>query len=164
MEQLYTYFLAKNPSAQEKLRDELKRLLPKKDTPITKEIIDEAKYLRACVKETLRFAPITFGTTRMMPKDLVIGGYQIPAGTYITLPNLYLSKEVDTHYSNPSAYTPERWLRGEKTENVNSFVSLPFGFGPRSCIGKRMANMEIEMVVAKVDLEILYLVFYNLKI
>lgn len=50
---------------------------------------------------------------------------------------------------------PERWLKtttGELSyKNVHPFVSLPFGFGPRSCIGKRFANLEMETLIAKVS-------------
>lgn len=68
--------------------------------------------------------------------------------------NLVISTQTDKYFSKPSEFIPERWLRGETEDPtqkvVNSFVSLPFGFGPRSCIGRRFANLEIEVILAKV--------------
>lgn len=67
--------------------------------------------------------------------------------------NLVIST-ADKYFSKPSEFIPERWLRGQADESsqkqINSFVSLPFGFGPRSCIGRRFANLEIEVILAKV--------------
>lgn len=49
------YYLTKNPDKQEKLYQELKKFLPKKDSPITSKNLNEMKYLKACAKETLRY-------------------------------------------------------------------------------------------------------------
>lgn len=154
------YYISKNVRAQRKLRHELLSLLPSKHTPVTAELLDEAKYLRACIKESMRLAPVAHCTARWTPKDMVIGGYRVPAGTEINLPHMYLSN-VAEHYTNPKEYLPERWLRGwvgqkcpadrsVKEEVVNPFVTLPFGFGPRACVGKRIANLELEIFIAKV--------------
>lgn len=79
------YFLSKNPAAQKSLRDECKRLLPNKDSPITKQTLDNMPYLKAVIKETTRLAPIAIGNVRRTPKDLVLNGYQIPKGVNIFL-------------------------------------------------------------------------------
>lgn len=74
------YFLAYNPPVQNKLREEMKRLLPNKDTPVTKDVLLNAPYLKACIKETLRLSPIAVATLRTTARDLVLSGYQIPKG------------------------------------------------------------------------------------
>lgn len=74
------YYLAKNKEPQEKLRQELVRLLPQKDTQISSEILDQAQYLRAVIKETMRIAGAAAGSFRTVPKDLVLCGYRIPKG------------------------------------------------------------------------------------
>lgn len=74
------YFLGKNKEVQEKLFNEIKELLPNKNTPITAEILKNAKYLKATVKELLRFSPILVGLVRDTTKEMVIGGYKIPKG------------------------------------------------------------------------------------
>lgn len=146
------YYLAKNKDAQTKLREELCRLLPSKDTPLTKDILEDAKYLKATIKETLRLAPIAHSTVRVTQENMVIGGYQIPPEVLIMMPHIYLSTGTDEHFTNPLEFRPDRWMRGaDGTANqVNAFANLPFGFGVRSCIGKRMAQMEIEIMLSKV--------------
>lgn len=65
--------------------------------------------------------------------------------------NMFISTEIDKYFKKPKEFIPERFLRsttGEK--NVHPFAMMPFGFGPRSCIGMRLAQMEIEVAVAKV--------------
>lgn len=69
--------------------------------------------------------------------------------------NLTLSTATDKYFPKANEFIPERWLRETKGElsykNVNPFVSLPFGFGPRSCIGRRFAQLEMETILAKVN-------------
>lgn len=74
------YQLAKNPDKQEKLREELQRLQVDSNGRLTPSSFLSAPYLRACLKETMRLAPIVSGTARAAGKDLIIKGYQIPKG------------------------------------------------------------------------------------
>lgn len=72
------YLLAKNPEKQTVLRNELCKYLPEKNSPITKEILSNLRYLKAVIKESNRMAPVAIGNARKTVKDLVLGGYQIP--------------------------------------------------------------------------------------
>jgi len=66
------------------------------------------------------------------------------------MPNGLISR-MDKHYQNPDKFLPERWIRGcEQRENVNPYVTLPFGHGARKCVGMRFASLELELVAAKV--------------
>lgn len=69
--------------------------------------------------------------------------------------HLSISTKTDKHFPKAGVFIPDRWLRSNSSEisykNVNPFVSQPFGFGPRSCIGKRFAIMEVKVALAKVD-------------
>lgn len=66
----------------------------------------------------------------------------------------FLSLQKD-NYTNPDQFIPERWLKtttGELSyKNANPFAYLPFGFGTRNCIGMRIANLKMEVLVAKVN-------------
>lgn len=166
------YFLAKNTKVQNKLREEIKKFLPEKNSPVTKDTLAECKYLRAVIRETLRLAPIALGNLRSAAKDMVIEGYRIPKGVsrkysiLLKQKNVRLKKIFKTQiflvhhkmeekeFPRRNEFIPERWLRTTTNElshkNANQFSSLPFGFGPRSCVGKRLANLEMETLVAKV--------------
>ncbi|XP_050296553.1 cytochrome P450 CYP12A2-like [Anthonomus grandis grandis] len=147
------YFLARNPDKQELLREELRKYLPNKDSPVTKDILRGSPYLKAVIKETTRLSPVSIGTLRTTVKDMVLSGYQIPKGTDILATNIIPSME-EKHFKMANQFIPERWLRTTEGElshkNVHQFVHLPFGFGPRSCIGKRLANLELEVGLSKI--------------
>lgn len=147
------YFLAKNPDKQKRFREELKKHLPSKESAVTKEMLKDSPYLKAVIKETTRLAPIAPGNMRTTIKDLVLSGYRIPKGTDVVSANILLSHD-EKYYVKPKEFIPERWLRTTQEnysyKNVHPFVTLPFGFGPRSCIGKRLANLELEVGLSKI--------------
>lgn len=151
--------MAKNPKKQEKLREELKRVLPDKDSEIEENTFRQLPYLRACIKESLRIYPIMVGNNRVVNNDVVLSGYRVPKGTPVSMINLSLLNE-DDHYRRAKEFLPERWLRSQPLQEMNSgcqeasktgnpFIYLPFGFGPRSCVGRRIVDMEMELGIAR---------------
>jgi cytochrome P450 family 12 len=148
------YSLAKNPEKQEKLRAEIRQVLPEKNSPLTADNMRNMPYLRAVIKEALRMLPPASGTIRAAGQELVIQGYQIPQGTNLLVSNALLSME-EQHFPRSQEFLPERWIRENadsgcpNARNANPFVYLPFGFGARMCVGRRMAEMEIEVLVAR---------------
>ncbi|KAJ8924326.1 hypothetical protein NQ315_007122 [Exocentrus adspersus] len=146
------YFLARNPDKQERLREEVFKNLPNKDSTVTKEALNQSPYLKAVIKETTRIAPIAIGNVRTSVKDMVLGGYQIPKGTEIITLNIITANSEE--FKDHEKFIPERWLRSTVDEyshkKAHPFAYLPFGFGPRSCIGKRFANLEVEVALSKV--------------
>ncbi|XP_022210878.2 probable cytochrome P450 12a4, mitochondrial [Drosophila obscura] len=150
--------LAKNPEKQAKLREEVMKVLPQKDTEFTEESMKNVPYLRACIKESQRIYPLVLGNARTLNRDSVLSGYQVPAGTFISMiPTGLLSSEE--HFPKADEFLPERWVRnatdatGQCPANdlklKNPFVFLPFGFGPRMCVGKRIVDMELELGIAR---------------
>lgn len=81
----FMYYLAKNPEKQEILRKELQSLQTDANGYLTSSSFLVAPYLRACLKEVLRLAPIVTGTARAAGRDLVIKEYQIPKGVSIDI-------------------------------------------------------------------------------
>lgn len=114
-------------------------------------------YLRACIKESLRYYPLTVGNSRAPARDVVLSGYRVPKDTRVTMISIALQRD-ENHFSRANEYLPERWLRSnrESAENIQSlkpscpFVYLPFGFGPRTCIGRRIVEMELELGIARI--------------
>ncbi|XP_017091373.2 probable cytochrome P450 12a4, mitochondrial [Drosophila bipectinata] len=151
--------LAKNPEKQEKLREEIMKILPEKDSEFTEASMKNMPYLRACIKESQRVSPLIVGNARVLEKDAVLSGYQVPAGTYVTISPIS-SLSSDEYFPQASEFLPERWLRSSAMDSEskcpandlkskNPFVFLPFGFGPRMCVGRRIVDMELELGTAR---------------
>lgn len=84
------YHLAQNPDKQEKLREEVRRILPSIDGTLSPDNLKSLPYLRACFKEALRLSPILSGGMRGTGQDLVLQGYQVPKGVSFRFPNLQI--------------------------------------------------------------------------
>ncbi|XP_012222030.1 probable cytochrome P450 12a5, mitochondrial isoform X2 [Linepithema humile] len=147
------YYLATNPEKQEKLREEVMSVLPDKTSPVTHNVLSQTKYAKACIKESLRLFPVAIGTLRTVPTDVCLGGYKIPKGYDVLLVHELLTLEP-TQFPRPEEYIPERWLRGNtkfpSAKEAHPFSYMPFGFGPRTCIGRRFSEMEVETLVLTV--------------
>lgn len=72
-----------NRDTQERLRSEAFRLLPDPNQPVTAEVLRNASYTKAVIKESLRLNPISVGVGRILQTDVIVGGYQIPKGVSI---------------------------------------------------------------------------------
>uniref|UniRef100_A0A6P4EVS9 Probable cytochrome P450 12c1, mitochondrial n=1 Tax=Drosophila rhopaloa TaxID=1041015 RepID=A0A6P4EVS9_DRORH len=149
--------LAKNPEKQNKLREEILTKLPSTDKDFTLEEMKSLPYLRACIKESLRLYPVTFGNVRSAGTNVVLDGYRIPKGTHLLMNNTFLLKD-ELLYPQANKFIPERWLRRKDEDenpseilmnkNSNPFIYLPFGFGPRMCVGRRIVDLELELTAA----------------
>jgi cytochrome P450 len=63
-----------------------------------------------------------------------------------------MMSNLEKYYPEAHKFIPERWVKDDSQYNkAHSFVTMPFGFGPRMCIGRRFAELEIETLVAKVS-------------
>ncbi|XP_013161641.1 PREDICTED: cytochrome P450 CYP12A2-like [Papilio xuthus] len=135
------YLLAKNPEKQNKLREEI--LSGSEKRP----------YLKACIKEAIRIMPVAVANFRQTSKEYNILGYHIPKHSMMTFAHQYLSM-MECHYPRPNEYIPERWIADKEDPlyhgNAHPFAYMPFGFGSRSCIGRRIAELEIETLVTRV--------------
>ncbi|BFZ24577.1 hypothetical protein BsWGS_27618 [Bradybaena similaris] len=144
------YNLAINPDKQEALRKEIISVLGP-DAPVTAECLAKIPYLKACLKESFRLHyPTMTGTQRRLAADAVLSGYKVPAGTTVAFHN---PRSCRKYFLNPDKFIPERWLRssdGRHTEDIPATASLPFGYGPRNCAGRRFAEQEIYLAVIKV--------------
>ncbi|GFR86455.1 sterol 26-hydroxylase, mitochondrial [Elysia marginata] len=88
---------------------------------------------------------------RSTTEDCTLGGYQVPKDTILML-NLYVMSRDEKVFPNPDEFHPERWLREGRDENEplpHPFSLLPFGSGVRSCVGRRVA--EIQMYLATIQ-------------
>ena len=71
------YYVANHPEVQKKLHAEIDPILTSNDSAVTYEALNKIPYVKACIKESMRLAPITPGNIRRTVKEIVIGGYRI---------------------------------------------------------------------------------------
>ncbi|XP_034943808.1 cytochrome P450 302a1, mitochondrial [Chelonus insularis] len=146
------YHLARNIESQKKLQTEAATLLPDQNDPITSATLRHATYVKAVIKETFRLNPISVGVGRILKDDLVLNGYHIPAGTVVVTQNQVICRLTE-YFFNPNAFIPERWLRGnieKPSQGTHPYLVLPFGHGPRSCIARRLAEQNIQMLLLRI--------------
>lgn len=140
------FCIAKNQEKQEKLRKTILEILPNESDCLNEENMKNLPYLRACIKEALRLYPVISGMSRQAGSDMILSGYQIPKGTnVICWPQLFYRDEK--YFQNPNDFIPERWIRNDTWNKQFQSYFMPFGFGLRACIGKRIANMEMECLL-----------------
>jgi cytochrome P450 len=135
--------LGRNIEAQAKLREEVLSVLGP-EQQVTPETMNSLKYLKACLKESMRRTPSVAGIGRIPSEDAVAAGYEIPKGTMVVALK-YLSNHDPRFFSEPDQFLPERWIDADK--KPNPFYNLPFGFGPRMCQGVRIAELEIYVLM-----------------
>ncbi|XP_046556193.1 probable cytochrome P450 12a5, mitochondrial [Haliotis rubra] len=149
--QIMLYTLARNPDKQQKLYEEVMEVMGPSG-PMTMESLANMPYLLASLKETFRIQhPTASGTQRFISNDVILQGYRIPAGTSVVLMNQRTVKNKK-YFPDPEVFRPERWMRDEeglRSTPIPTAALLPFGFGPRQCLGKRFAEQEIYLAVTK---------------
>ncbi|XP_022243138.1 cytochrome P450 315a1, mitochondrial-like [Limulus polyphemus] len=142
------YMLAKYPECQKKVVDEVNRVISPGQN-IQEVHLQHLPYLKAVIKEALRLYPVAPFLTRILPQDIVLNGYRVPAGKLILM-SLYTTGRDPKYFPNPDHFKPDRWLRIRDTRDIiSTFAFLPFGFGIRSCIGRRVAEMQMQFLLAR---------------
>nr|XP_018916684.1 PREDICTED: probable cytochrome P450 301a1, mitochondrial [Bemisia tabaci] len=145
------YQLATRPEEQEKLYQEMVRILPNPDEKLTAAKLDQMHYLKAFIKEVLRVYSTVIGNGRTLQADTVICGYKIPKGVQLVFPTIVTGNMPD-YVSQPDKFYPERWMKqldGGQENYIHPFASLPYGHGPRMCLGRRFADLEMQVLLAK---------------
>ncbi|KAF2890529.1 hypothetical protein ILUMI_15644 [Ignelater luminosus] len=152
------YELARNPDIQEKLYREIIEACNKK---MTYEAVLGMKYLDCVVSETLRKWPLGPFLDRVSVKPFTIEPERpgekplhLEAGSTIWVPVMGIHRDPN-HYPDPEKFDPERF-NDENKKNIKPFSYLPFGTGPRNCIGSRFALLESKLIVVRIlqDFEI----------
>lgn len=103
-------------------------------------VLKRIPLVKGALKETLRLHPVAVSLQRYIAEDIIIQNYHIPAGTLVQL-GLYAMGRDPKVFFRPEQYQPSRWLRTE----MHYFRSLGFGFGPRQCLGRRIAEAEMQL-------------------
>jgi cytochrome P450 len=148
------YILASRPDVREQMEEEVDRVLNGR-VP-TAEDINTLKYTRMVVMETLRLYPPVWGFPRDAIEDDEIGGYHVKGGSSMIV-SPYVVHRHPEFWENPMSFNPERFRSGwEKTQHRHAYI--PFGHGPRQCIGMTLAlqqmMLSLPMIVQQFRLEL----------
>eukprot|EP00457_Paulinella_chromatophora_P005980 gb/GEZN01005998.1/.p1 GENE.gb/GEZN01005998.1/~~gb/GEZN01005998.1/.p1 ORF type:complete len:509 (+),score=64.64 gb/GEZN01005998.1/:59-1585(+) len=148
--------LAENPKVQAKLREEVLGVLGP-DAPLTSDKTNSLPYLKWCIRESHRLTPPNYiSTMRMLSQDIEIQGYTIPSHTQIWFGTGAVQMDPAV-VEQPERFWPERWSPEEQAKRKgvpsqvldHKILRNPFGFGPRMCMGARVAEAELECLISR---------------
>lgn len=126
--------LAIHTDVQERVFDEIYRILPNANTNITKNNVDEMIYLERCIKETLRLFPTGSIIGRLVDKQIKLKNIDIPKGTSCFIGLRQLMRCTKHWGPNANQFDPDHFLP-ENLIGKTQFYYVPFSEGPRNCIG-----------------------------
>ena len=146
-----THFLINYPDVQSRVREEVKDLLSK-EGKLDYNTISKLPYMEAVINEAFRmYPPVTFFTRRVASVDYKYKNITIPKQTTVITPIPLLHRD-ERYWKDPNVFNPERFF-GTNLNKANSVTFMPFGVGPRNCIGLRLAMLEIKLTLAKMLLK-----------
>jgi cytochrome P450 len=123
-------------------------------TPVQfEETRQRLPFFVACIKESLRLnPPATNLFARIAPAGgKVIDGHFVPAGTEITSQSYVVQRNKELYGEDAELFRPERWLESEKRSFELEAAQFTFGMGPRVCLGKDIAIMELYKLLPEVS-------------
>ncbi|KAB1263707.1 Cytochrome P450 3A12 [Camelus dromedarius] len=141
------YELAMHPDVQQQLQEEIDATFPNKAPP-TYDALVQMEYLDMVVNEILRLFSIAGRLERACKKDVEIKGVFIPKGTVVMVPVFALHRDPEL-WPEPEEFRPERFNK-KNQDSINPYTYLPFGTGPRNCIGMRFAMMNMKLAIVRV--------------
>jgi len=141
------YLLSKHPAVWERLRSEVRRVLGNR-LPCSADL-PALEYTAQIFSEALRLYPPAWVITRRAADEDDLLGYHIPAGALIILSPYVVHRRAD-FWEDPLAFQPERFAPGQ-TGKHHRFAYIPFGGGPRLCIGSHFAAVEAQLIVAMIS-------------
>ena len=139
------YLLSRHEAVRQRLFTDIDTVLNGR-TPTVADL-PQLGYVERVVKESMRLYPPAWVISRCATEDDVIGGCRIPAGS-IVLVSPYVTHRHPRFWTNPEDFDPDRFESARQTER--RFAYIPFGGGPRRCIGNSVAMMELVLVVATI--------------
>ncbi|GFR89968.1 cytochrome P450 3A11 [Elysia marginata] len=140
------FLLAENPDCCAKLQQEIDDKLGKR-LP-TYDNMQDMPYMDMCLNEAMRLYPPGFQLDRVCNQDIEIGGVHIPKGMTVSFPVFAIHRDPAI-WTDPMTFNPERFSPENKSDR-HPYAHLPFGQGPRNCIGMRLALLEIKVAMSAI--------------
>ena len=140
------YALATNPAVDERLAVELEAELGGRRPTV--EDLEALDYLDQVIKEVLRLYPPVYFFVREPYEDDEIGGYRVPAGSLVIVYQWVLHRD-SRFFDDPETFDPDRWTP-DFERSLHPYAYIPFGGGPRRCIGEGLALLEMKLTIATI--------------
>ncbi|MBI1199347.1 MAG: cytochrome P450 [Phenylobacterium sp.] len=138
------YLLGLDPEAAARVRAEVAAVAG--DATITQEHVERLAFTRQVVQEAMRLYPSLPLMSRICAEDVEVGGLEVKKGTFVFIP-VYAIHRHRRLWRDPDAFDPDRFGPAESAGR-HRFAYLPFGGGPRVCIGQTFAMIEAVAVLA----------------
>ena len=151
------FYLVHNEDCLRRLQEEVRSGFEEAEAIRSGPRLQGCRYLRACIDEAMRCSPPIAG---LMPREVLAGelevdGHRFTRGVEIGVPQ-YALHHNQAYFFDPFTYRPSRWLAGSAPDVTPQTVAraqsafAPFSIGPRACVGKGMAYLELSIVLARV--------------
>ena len=140
------YLLSQHPEVEQGIADEVERVIG--DGPPGFEHLDRLICTRRAIEESLRLYPPAWGFSRRALGDDEIGGYRVPKGALVFLIPFVIHRRPAL-WPNPDRFDPGRFTPEQEAQRPR-FAYIPFGGGPRGCIGNQFAMVEAQLIVAAI--------------
>jgi cytochrome P450 len=137
--------LGRNPECQDRVAAEVAEL---PDGPLTVDDIRRLNYTVQVLRESLRLCPPAPTGTRLACRDIEVGGYRVPAGTMLVVGRMAVQRDPGL-WDAPLKFDPDRFSP-DNMKKLDRWQYIPFGGGPRSCIGDHFAMLETTLALATV--------------
>jgi len=142
---------AEAPAALAKMQQEIDaEFATLKDDKLTFDAVQRLKYLNAAIKESQRLRPVAFAFGRTAAHDVALGDYMLTKGSTAIINTAFIQRSPKLWGADADDFRPERFLTKDRMSDEDGGIFLPFGAGNRECVGKKFAQLEMPIILARI--------------